>query len=59
MAYIRKTRDEFELQGDYGQGWECLTIEETYSAAREQRRCYQENEGGRYRIKVRRVRIEP
>jgi hypothetical protein len=57
MAYQRKTRDEWELQGHYGQGWECLTTEESYSKAREQLRCYRENEGGRYRIKCRRVPI--
>ncbi len=57
MAYQRKTRDEYELQGNYGQGWERLTTEETYSAAVEQRRCYRDNEGGSYRIRAVRVPI--
>ena len=58
MAYIRKTRDEYELQGNYGYGWECLTTEETLKDARQRRKEYQENEGGTYRIVRRRVRLE-
>lgn len=46
MAYKRKTRDEYELQGHYGHGWECLTAEDDWSQARARRREYQENEGG-------------
>ncbi len=57
MARARTTRDEYELQGNYGHGWECLTTEETMSEARERRREYVENEGGSYRIKARRVPI--
>jgi hypothetical protein len=58
MGYVRKTRDEYELQGNYGHGWECLTTEDSYRAAKEQRKCYDENEGGSYRIMPRRVPIE-
>jgi hypothetical protein len=48
---------EYILQGQYGHGWEDLTAEETFKEARAQKRCYQENEGGRYRI-VRRA-VQP
>ena len=41
---------EFVLQGNYGSGWDDLTSEETRKAAREQLKCYRENEGGEYRI---------
>lgn len=58
MAYQRKTADEFTLQGHYGHGWEDLTTEDSIGAAMDQRRTYQENEGGRYRIVTRRVPIE-
>ena len=57
-SYQRKTRDEWELQGDYGQGFECLTTEDSYAAARQQLRDYRENEGGCYRIKCKRVPID-
>ena len=40
----------FDLEGDYGNGWEIVTSEETHKAAREQLKCYRENEGGTYRI---------
>jgi hypothetical protein len=41
---------EFVLQGKYGSGWDDLLSEETRKAAREQLKCYRENEGGTYRI---------
>ena len=34
MAYIRKTRDEWEIWGDYGQGWEYCTGADNYKEAR-------------------------
>jgi hypothetical protein len=61
MAYTRKTRDEFVLQGNYGygNGWEDLTAEETRKEIRARLREYRENEGGNYRIVCRRVKIDP
>lgn len=44
MAYERKTYDEFDIQGNYGQGWETVCTEESYREARAQLRCYNENE---------------
>ncbi len=59
MAYTRKTYDEYDIEGQYGQGWETVTTEETYRDARAQLRAYNENEPGvPHRIKSRRVRIE-
>jgi hypothetical protein len=40
----------FDLEGNYGHGWEVVTSEDTFKAAREQLKCYRENEGGTYRI---------
>jgi hypothetical protein len=56
----RKTRDVYDIQGDYGygHGWETLCAEETYREARAQVRCYRENEPGvPFRIKLTRERI--
>lgn len=59
MAYKRKTYDEYELQGNYGQGWEMVTTEETMIDARNQRKCYRENEPGiPFRIKKKRVYLQ-
>jgi hypothetical protein len=56
--YKRRTVDEYEIQGNYGQGFECVTTEEKYSAAREQLKTYRENESQYYhRIVKRRVKI--
>ena len=40
----------YDLEGQYGHGWEIVTSEETMKAAIEQKKCYRENEGGTYRI---------
>lgn len=53
----RITKDEYELQGLYSHGWECLCTEDTLKETKERRKEYQENEGGCYRIAKRRVRI--
>lgn len=43
-AYVRKTRDVFEIQGNYGQGWECVTAEDDRKEARARLKEYRENE---------------
>ena len=44
MIYKRKTKDEWEIQGNYGHGWEMVTVEETWKEAKAQLRVYRENE---------------
>jgi hypothetical protein len=44
--YIRKTEDEFEILGYYAQGWELVTTETNRKDARDQLKCYRENEPG-------------
>ena len=61
MSYTRKTRDEYELQANYGygHGYECITAEDTRRAAREQLKTYRAN--GDYtpmRIVCKRVKLE-
>lgn len=58
MAYKRITKDEWEIQGKYEDVWERVTSEETLREAKEQLRCYNENEKGyEHRIIKKRVRI--
>jgi len=60
MAYQRKTADEYDLEGDYGQGWEILTCEATFSEAVKRRKEYRENgDFAPMRIKCRRVPLTP
>lgn len=55
----RKTRVIWDVQGDYGRGWETVTAEERFHEARERIREYRENEPGvAFRLKVTRERIE-
>lgn len=55
--YIRKTHDEWHTQGNYGHGWETVTIDETYAEAKQMLRDYNENERGvPHRIIKKRVR---
>lgn len=58
MAYVRKTEDEYEIQGCYQYGWECVTTEVTYRDAREQIRTYRANEPGvAFKIVHKRVKL--
>ena len=57
--YQRKTRDEWQLWVDYGQGFEHETSEDTRRAAIEQQKCYRDNcPEYRTKIKLARVRAE-
>jgi hypothetical protein len=59
MPYKRKTEDEFELQADYGFGWECETTETTRREARQRLREYRTNGvHAPMRIKHRRIPIQ-
>lgn len=59
MAYQRKTRDVWEVQGFYYGEWERLTTEDTRREAYNQKICYDENEWGvPHRIVKKRERIE-
>lgn len=58
MAYQRKTRDEWQIHGNYGYGFEEVCAEETYREARERIREYRENEPSiPFRIVPKRVKI--
>lgn len=58
MAYQRKTRDVWEVQGYYCGEWEMLTTEETKLDAHKMCRCYDENEPNvAHRVKKVRERI--
>jgi hypothetical protein len=43
IMYKRKTKDEFQLHVNYGQGWEYEICEDSYREAIAQKRCYREN----------------
>ena len=58
MKHQRKTVDEWHVRGHYGHGWETVTVEETLQAAREQLKCYNENEAYPHRIIKKRVKKE-
>jgi hypothetical protein len=44
MAYVRKTTDEFEIQGFYCGSWEMVTSETTRSEAKKRLKEYRTNE---------------
>ena len=47
---------EYEIQGNYGYGWDALTTEETLGQAREQLKTYQSNE--RIPLRIKRVKVD-
>lgn len=56
--YKRKTRDIWEVQGNYGYGWDMVTTEESHKEAIAMLKCYQENERNYpHRIVKKRERI--
>ena len=59
MSYQRKTRDEYQIHQWWPTyGWEEVTCEETFKAARETLRCYRENQPGQpVKIVKRRVKV--
>jgi hypothetical protein len=57
--YKRKTVDEWEIQGLYSGQWETVTTEESRKDAKEQLKCYRENEPGTaFRSVKKRVKIQ-
>ena len=58
MSYVRKTYDEYEIQGKYGQSWECETTEPTFKEAKAQAKCYRQNVSYPIRIVKKRVKKE-
>jgi len=46
---------KYEIQGNYGYQWDCLTTEETMKEAREQLAVYRANE--RVPLKIKKVRV--
>lgn len=58
MAYVRKTKDVWVVEGDYGYGYEYLTASEDRAEARDDLRAYRENERGvSFRLRKTRERI--
>lgn len=61
MTYQRKTRDEWEVQGNYGygHGYECVASELTLDLARQRLKEYKDNQPeAQFRVKLVRVKIE-
>lgn len=60
MAYQRKTKDWYQLLGDYGQGLEVILEEETYKEAKQRKKEYLENDSqvSNLQIKLKREKIE-
>lgn len=52
MAYVRKTKDIWEIQTNWGYGWDCETTEETCAEAKAQAKCYRDNADGRFAVRI-------
>jgi hypothetical protein len=58
MTYVRKTRDEYDIEQHWDQGWETVCSENTRREARERLKEYRENQPeAPVRIVKRRVKI--
>lgn len=56
MTYVRKTRDEYVIEGNYGYGWDEVCAEDTRRDALARLHEYRENEP-RYAHRLRTVRV--
>ena len=54
----RKTRDEWQVWGNYGYGWDCENTENTRADGLRSLREYRENGGGSYELRKRRIRLD-
>lgn len=43
MAYVRKTKDEYQLLCNYGYDWEVVLTEETVKEIKQRKKEYMEN----------------
>ena len=57
MARQRTTRDEWQIWGNYGYGWDEECSESTRKEALQRLREYRENGGGQYQLRKRRIKI--
>lgn len=59
MKRQRKTRDEFQVWGNYGYGWDEECAEATRKEGRERLKEYRANGGGVYQLRKRRLKVQP
>ena len=52
MAYKRKTRDRWDIETNWGYGWDVEYSEYTWAEAKAQAKCYRENSCGRFDVRV-------
>lgn len=57
MAYVRKTKDEYNIVTNYGYGWEIECTEETCKEAKQRLKEYRENTNAQVKIEKKRVKI--
>ena len=58
MAYVRKTVDRWDIETNYGYGWEVECSEYTWKDAKAQYRCYLANVSGLVRLVKRREKVQ-
>ena len=57
MGYIRKTKDEYNIMGNYGYGWDFECMYDTFKEAKQGLKEYRENGSGTYRLEKKRVKL--
>lgn len=57
MAYVRKTKDVYNIVTNYGYGWEVECTEETYKEAKQRLKEYRENTTAQVKLEKKRERL--
>lgn len=50
--YKRITRDRYDIETNWGYGWECECSEYTWREAKQTAKEYRENSAGRYSVRI-------
>lgn len=56
MSYTRKTRDRWDIETNWGYGWEVENSEYTREDARRSLKEYRENSAGRFDVRMKKHR---
>lgn len=52
MAYVRKTRDRWDIMTNWGYGWDCECSEYTWKEAKQTLKEYRENYAGQATVRL-------
>ena len=56
MSYVRKTKDRWDIETNWGYGWEAECCEYSWPEAKAQAKSYRDNACGRFDVRIKKRR---